>query len=251
MSRQSTSTHNIFQQWGQHVRGHVFLFEGRPAPAYPPSAGLKLLLIVLLLEGIIGPRLSLFKWLGLPLPRDWLRVPVLLILVLQLVRFFAGLSLSQIGLLPWRKWSLIEKSYFIQVFVIANVVFSILFAGRLRAVLGDQAGWGNTMVVILTYFLWGFYQEVIYRSLLQTELVRRWGTWPGILVSNLLYTFGPLHLYHFSDGPLLQSLPMFAGIFAIGSFFAVVFQRSGNLTMVGIFHAIGDIYITGLASLVN
>jgi hypothetical protein len=31
----------------------------------------------------------------------------------------------------------------------------------------------------------------------------------------------------------------------------VLFRRSGNLTMVGIFHAIGDVYITGLAALVN
>lgn len=246
MNENLSSNRNIFQ----HLKGHVFLFEGRPAPAYPPSTGLRVLLIVLLLEGIIGPRLSLFSWLKIPLPPDWLRVPLLLILALGLTRYFARLSLSQIGIFPWRNWGLVEKSYFIQVIVIANVIFSLLFAGRLRVALADSAGWGTTAVVLLTYFVWGFYQELIYRGLLQTELTRRWGTWPGILVSNLLYTFGPLHFYHFSGGALSQSVPMFAGIFAIGLFFAIVFRRSGNLTMVGIFHAIGDVYITGLATLV-
>ena len=40
-------------------------------------------------------------------------------------------------------------------------------------------------------------------------------------------------------------LPMFAGIFAIGSFFAMLFWRSGNLWMVAIFHGIGNFYIEG------
>ena len=38
---------------------------------------------------------------------------------------------------------------------------------------------------------------------------------------------------------------MFTGIFAIGLFFGVLFQRSGNLWMVGIFHGLGDFYIVG------
>src|SRR6266567_8443087 len=65
----------------------------------------------------------------------------------------------------------------------------------------------------------------------------------GILVSNSLYTFGPLHFYHFSHTH--PALPMFAGIFAIGLFFGVLFRRSGNLWMVAIFHGIGNSYIEG------
>ena len=41
---------------------------------------------------------------------------------------------------------------------------------------------------------------------------------------------------------------MFAGIFAIGLFFAVLFLKSGNLWMVGIFHGLGDSYIVGLSN---
>jgi len=166
-----------------------------------------------------------------------------------MVRFFAGVKLSQIGLYRWREWSTTEKSYFIQVLLIANAIFSILFASRLKMIFADPSLRGRAGVVAVTYLLWGFYQEVIYRGILQSELVRRWGAWPGILVSNLLYTFGPLHFYHFSaaSNPLL----MFLGIFAIGLFFGVLFRRSGNLWIVGIFHGLGDCYITGLGTFVS
>src|SRR5207244_10948161 len=88
-----------------------------------------------------------------------------------------------------------EESYFIQVLVIANVVFGILFADRLRMILADPGSWWRpAAIVVFTNFLWGFHQELVYRGILQTELVRRWGSLLGILVSNLLFTFGPLHL---------------------------------------------------------
>jgi len=185
------------------------------------------------------------------LPPTWLTIPGLLAIALLLVRFFARLELPQIGLHPWREWSTIEKSYFIQVFLMANIIFSILYAERLRVVFAEPSAWGNACVAAITYFLWGFYQEVIYRGILQTELVRRWGTVPGILISNTLYTFGPLHFYHFVGTSPSQAIPMFLSIFAIGLFFAVVFRRSGNLGMVGTFHGLGDWYITGLATLIH
>lgn len=232
-----------------HLKGHILLFEGRPSPALDSRAGLRLLLIFVLLEAVIGPRFSLLSLLRLPIPPAWVRVPILLVLCLLMVRFFAGVKLSQIGLYRWREWTTTEKSYFIQVFLIANVIFSILFASRLKMIFADPSLRGGAVVVAVTYLLWGFYQEVVYRGILQSELVRRWGTWPGILVSNLLYTFGPLHFYHFSAPS--NPLPMFLAIFAIGLFFGVLFRRSGNLWMVGIFHGLGDSYITGLGTFVS
>ncbi len=231
------------QELNVHWRGHAFLFEKKRSPTYGTTGGLRLLLIFFALEGVIGPRLSLFSWLQLPLPPVWLRVPILLGLALVLVRFVAGLKLSEIGLYRWREWSATEKSYFVQVILIANVVFSVLFADRLRIILAEPFLLGRVWTVFLPYFLWGFYQEVVYRGILQTELVRRWGPLRGILVSNSLYTFGPLHFYHFSHTS--PALPMFAAIFAIGLFFAVLFRRSGNLWMVAIFHGIGNLYIEG------
>lgn len=228
---------------GAHWKGHVFRFETKRSPTYGGAAGLRLLLIFVALEGVIGPRLSLFSWLHIPLPPLWLRVPILLGVALLSIRFVAGLKLSQIGLVPWREWSGVEKSYFVQVILIANVVFCFVFADRLRSMLGEPSLPWRVLTVVLPNFLWGFYQEVVYRGILQTELVRRWGPLLGILVSNALFTFGPLHFYHFAHPS--SALPMFAGIFAIGLFFSVVFWRSGNLWMVATFHGIGDSYIEG------
>lgn len=229
-----------------HWRGHAFLFDRKSAPAYGASAGFRLLLIFVALEGVLGPRLWLFHWIGLPLPPTWIRVPILLGVSLLLVRFVAGLKLSQIGLAPWRDWSGTEKSYFVQVIVIANVVFLSIFADRLRTILAEPFLAGRVATIFLPYFLWGFYQEVMYRGILQTELVRRWGPVRGILVSNSLFTFGPLHFYHFTHTS--PALPMFAGIFVTGLFFAVLFQRSGNLWMAAVFHGIGNAYIDGTAA---
>ena len=96
------------------------------------------------------------------------------------------------------------------------------------------------------YLVYGFYQEVLYRGLLQTELVRRWGPVAGILTGNLLYTFGPLHYYYFFAKASLAA-PMFAAIFAIGLLFAVVFHRTGNLWIVATMHAFGNAYAVGAA----
>jgi membrane protease YdiL (CAAX protease family) len=233
----------------RHLKGHLLLFQARHPPAWGSRAGLRLLLIVLLLEGILGPRLALPGLLGIPAPPAWLRVPLLLGLALALVRFFAGMRLSQIGLVPWRLWSVTERSYFVQVLVLANVVFGVLFAGRLRAVLGDRTLWGGACLVALVHLAWGFHQELVYRGILQSELVRRWGTLAGILASNLLFTLGPLHFYHLSRGSPARALPMLGGIFAIGLFFALLYRRSGNLWIVGLFHGIGDAWIGGVTTL--
>ena len=228
-----------------HWRGHAFLFGSRLVSTYSASTGRNLLFIFGILEGIIGPRLSLFRWLHLPMPPQWIRIPLVLVLALVLVRYVAPLRLSEIGLKRWRKWSAIEKSYFIQVVIIANAVFVVILFDRLRSLMAEPGFATRACTVMLPYLLWGLYQELMYRGILQTELVRRWGAVRGILVSNIVFTFGPLHFYHFARG--VASFPTFAAIFVTGLFFATLFQRSGNLWMVGVFHGIGNAYIDGTA----
>jgi len=157
------------------------------------------------------------------------------------VRLVARVGWGQIGFSRWDRWKLTEKSYFIQVLILVNVVFLILFGARLRAALADPSA---LWTVFVPYLVYGFYQEVLYRGMLQTELVRRWGPLTGILVSNLLYTFGPLHYYYlFSKASL--AVPMFASIFAVGLLFAIVFHRTGNLWIVATMHAFGNAYAVG------
>src|SRR3954452_4658322 len=102
-----------------HLAGHVLLFERRPAPDFNAPVGMRLLAIAILVEAL---RLVAVKRLYPAVP---LGILVLLFLVcaLLLVRFVAGLRFRQIGLYPWREWSPVEKSYFIQLIVLANIVF--------------------------------------------------------------------------------------------------------------------------------
>ena len=191
-------------------------------------------------------RIVAIEWLHPVLP---LVILVLLFLAgaLGLVRFAARLRLSQIGLYPWGDWQPVEKSYFVQLLVIANVVFPLVFANRLRLILAQPSVVATVWSAFVPYLFFGFYQEVVYRGILQSELVRRWGALAGILSANVFYTFGPLHWYYFAAHGSL-AVPMFAAIFAIGLFFGVLFWRSGNLWIVAVIHGIGNAYIVGSLS---
>jgi CAAX protease family protein len=210
---------------------------------YDASTAARLLLIAVAIEAF---RLIAVRWLHAVLPL----LPLVLLLLagaLLLVRFAARLRLSQIGLYPWREWHPVEKSYFIQLLVIANIVFPLVFASRLRLILAQPGAVVTVWSAFVPYLFYGFYQEVVYRGMLQSVLVRRWGAFMGILIANVFYTFGPLHWYYFSSRSSI-AVPMFAAIFAIGLFFGVLFRRSGNLWIVAVIHGIGNAYIVGSLS---
>ncbi len=226
-----------------HIRGHLLLFDKRSVPEYDAATGTRLLLIAI---GVEGLRLGAVRWLYPAVPLLIL-VLVLLACALVLVRFVAPLKLWQIGLYPWKEWHPVEKSYFVQLLVIANIVFPLVFASRLQLILAQPSPLATVWNLFVPYLFFGFYQEVVYRGMLQSELVRRWGAFAGILVANVFYTFGPLHWNYFWAHSSV-AIPMFAGIFAIGLFFGVLFRRSGNLWIVAVIHGIGNAYIVGSLS---
>ena len=244
MTKSDPSVRRKWSGLSIHARGHVLLFDKRSASPYDASVGTRLLLIAVVVEAF---RLVVIRWPHLALP---LLILVLLPLAcaLLLVRFAGRLRLSQIGLYPWREWHRVEKSYFVQLLIIANVVFSLVFAARLRLILAQPSVLSAVWNVFVPYLFFGFYQEVVYRGILQSELVRRWGAFVGILIANVFYTFGPLHWSYFSSRSSV-AVPMFASIFAIGLFFGVLFRRSGNLWIVAVIHGIGNAYIVGSLSL--
>src|SRR6476620_7495342 len=104
---------------GIHLRGHFLLFDKTPESRFDAAIGARLLLIAI---GVEALRLLVVAWLR-PAVRLWVLVQLLLTLALLLVLFVARLKLSQIGLYRWREWHPSEKSYFIQLLVLANVVF--------------------------------------------------------------------------------------------------------------------------------
>ena len=221
-----------------HLRGHLLQFDRRPPPVYAAGAGWRLLLAAVFLEIL---RLVAVRRLSPAVP-TWLLLPSLLALSLAVIPAVTGVTLTQLGLRPWREWSATEKSYFVQVVIIANVVFLAVFAGRIAIRMehtGFALGVWNEFVPCLAF---GFYQELVYRGLIQVEAERRWGPVVGVVLANLVFTFGPLHANHFSS-PASAAVPMFAAIFAIGLFFGSVYQRSRNLGMVAVFHAIGNAYM--------
>jgi uncharacterized protein len=220
-----------------HLRGHLLLFDGRAVPALDARAGLRLLFVAVLLEvARLVALASLYP--GIPL---WLLAPSLLLLALVAVPGLAGLRLADLGLAPWRDWSLVEKSYLLQVIALVSIVFPLML-GLPSTSVADGGGITSLAGVFVTYLCFGFYQELVYRGMVQTELVRRWGAVAGILVANALYAFGPLHWRYFQSDPA-RAVPMFASILAIGLFFGALYHRSGNLWIVGSMHAIGNAYI--------
>ena len=219
------------------VRGHLLLFERRAEPELRARGWWLLLAVAVLLELL---RLALTRWLLGPVPL--LAITALLLGAALVAPRLAGFRLSEMGLLPWRAWSRTERAYLVQVVLLANVVFAVVLGTPLAARLAQRGTVGTLFGLFLPYLLFGFYQELVYRGMVQLPLVPRWGAAAGILVANLLYTFGPLHAGYFSK-PASYALPMFAAIFAIGLFFGILFRRSGNLWLPAVFHAIGNAYV--------
>jgi membrane protease YdiL (CAAX protease family) len=226
------------EPWTRHLRGHLFRFDGRPAPVYSPRIGHRLLLAAALLETI---RVGTIAWLHPAIPL-WVLLPLLVGFAVLSVAVASGLALDQIGFRGWRSWTVTERSYFLQVLVMASVVFPLLLGSPFADSDAPTSAATRFWTVFVPYLFYGFYQELVYRGMIQTDLVRRWGPVVGIVAANTLYTFGPLHWSHFAAVRSF-AVGMFAAIFAIGLFFGVLFHRSGNLWLAATFHAIGNAFI--------
>jgi len=221
---------------GSLWRGHFFLFDkAATRTSHGEAAGARLLIYTLLVEAL---RVSL-NATHLPLS---FRAPLYLGLALLAIHRGVRVAWSDIGFRRWRDWNRTEKSYFVQVVIFANVAFGSVFAAGLKAQLGGPDAASVIWLVFVPLLFLGFYQEVVYRGMLQTELVRRCGPAAGLLIANVLYTFSPGHYDYFSS-PLAVAVPMFAAIFAMGLVFSMVFRRSGNLWIVAVMHALGNAYI--------
>jgi membrane protease YdiL (CAAX protease family) len=232
------------------LRGQLFLFDMPSERAYSSRQGVRLLIVFLFLEALARPSLDLGgARLGLTSHIWWMGVKIafLMLTAWLLVTGYAKVRLAELGLRGWSLWTRTEKHFFPQIMIITLVVFGFNASSGIAALWGRRDVGRILVFVCVPQLIWGFYQEFVYRGIVQTELVRRWGTWPGILVGNLIFTFGPLHFYHFA---LARHHPahlwIFPAIFAIGLYFAVVYHRSGNLWIVGTLHGVGDWFIDGL-----
>jgi len=106
--------------------------------------------------------------------------------------------------------------------------------------INDQEGLAGFLVFNVLYgLIWGIYQEITYRGLLQGVTVSKFGTIPGILIATVIFTFGPLHFSHY---PGLIEDPskaiIFIPIFGIGLAFGIIYHRSGNIWIPAILHGL-------------
>src|SRR4030095_16415158 len=100
-----------FPRWRRlviHLRGHALLFDQKPTPRYNEPAGIGLLFIVVVLEVV---RLGVLRWFYPAVPLLIL-VPLLLGFTLLLVRFVAGVRVSQIGFHPRQRWAEHPEQHF-------------------------------------------------------------------------------------------------------------------------------------------
>jgi membrane protease YdiL (CAAX protease family) len=220
------------------LRGYLLLFERREAPSYSPKTGIALLIAFFFMEYLVGPRASILQWFGVAQPPSWARI-IVLSAIAMLATLLARAKLSDVGLLPFSRWTAGETIYVGQAFLVGAAIFMFINLATLRA----QPGAAMQLVAIsaATEIIWGFYQELIYRGLLQTELARRFGAIAGIVVANVLFVFGPLHFYEFSgsSAPLSKAI-FFSATFAIGLIFGYIALRTRNVMFVGILHGVGD-----------
>lgn len=156
------------------------------------------------------------------------------------IKLFFDFDFKILGLHPWNLWPVSQKVYVLQTVLIVSLLFLLLFKNHLLNLIESYSSIAAFIFFsVIPGIIWGMLQEFVYRGMLQNELVRKLGAFSGILLSNLIFTFGPLHFYYFNIGSASPiQLMMFLPIFGIGLLFGLLYYRSGNLWIPAIFHGL-------------
>ena len=222
------------------LQAHALQFEKPLAPNYPDAAGIRVLLAFLLVGiGLFFAfrfAIGAAGWRGLPAATPGF-VVALLAAFFATQRTLVRLPMTEIGLRSFAQWTRRERLYLFQVAPLAAVAFAIVFGDHLSALVGRHGIAGFLLFSVLTGLLWGMVQEFIYRGWLQTELTRRFGKIAGLLVANVVFTFGPLH-FGYLLAPAGVRWGGLLAIFGIGLFFGIVYWRSGNLWIPAVLHGL-------------
>ena len=189
-------------------KGHLLQFERPSSPKYDDATGWRLLIAFGILAFLVIPAfrfglhssgLSTQEWSSL------LLVCMILAAFFLTIRTYVKVDSRIIGLHDWVDWTSREKVYLFQTLPLLAVLFIALFQQHFRQLIDNYGLVGFVAFSALTGLLWGVVQEFIYRGLLQTELVRRFGAIGGVLIANLVFTAGPLHLEYFHLGTDMRS----------------------------------------------
>ncbi len=219
----------------------ILYFNNKVKPLYHPEQGKVILLLVLVFEGVRECIMLIKDYLGYPdLLSTGITAVIFLGLVFLVTKFFQ-IKLKDIGLKKISNWNKYEIVFLLLIVPLYFFIFYYFTKEKFSASLNEY-GWDILLVTFFFYMCWGFYQEWIYRGFLQTELTRRFRVTAAILLSNIIFTFGPLHFNLIYHGKFI----ILGAIFLIGLFFGIIYNRSYNLWIIGILHGIGDWFLVGL-----
>jgi membrane protease YdiL (CAAX protease family) len=228
------------------LRAHALQFERPLAPSHDAAVGRRILIafVVVAFGVFYGLRLALarFGLAGTPIGGSTF-VALLLAAFLVAQQLLVREPVRDIGLRHPSAWTRRERLYAVQVMLLALPAFAFVFRDHLRGLIALHGPIGFVMFSVLTGLVWGVVQEFLYRGWLQSELTRRFGGMSGLLLANLVFAFGPLHLDHVlaPGGPNWSTL---AAIFGIGLLFGLIYRRSGNLWIPALLHGLWPLNMT-------
>ena len=230
-------------------KGHVFAFE-RPLERLPNAAAIARFILAFLACGVallwLGRQAFDQSTLADPRVERLALVAALLAISLVVAKVLVGGHWAHLGLRPIAQWTRREVLYAAQVIPAAMVVFYLMFRPLFLQLIESNGVVGFAAYNILFGLLWGFYQEFAYRGLLQNALASWMGPVAGVILANLVFTFGPLHASLYAGAIEDPSRAVvFLPTFAIGLFFGIVYQRSGNLWLPAIFHGLWPLNMAG------
>ena len=134
-----------------------------------------------------------------------------------------------------------EMTYVFFVAVVGEVaLFAYMKSEKLAIIFGDSS-------LRLIYFGWafeelifGFNQELMYRSILQGELNKWIGMKKSLIISSIIFTLGPLHWDQ------LSFLILTFGVFVMGLFSGWLYNRYQNVIIPGVCHGIANSFMLGI-----
>ncbi|WP_416840297.1 CPBP family intramembrane glutamic endopeptidase [Haloferax sp. DFSO52] len=207
------------------------------------------IIIVVALALIVG---SVFGALAGSIARGFVSASDPLVDAFTSAGSFVGFGVVGIGYLSVRdEWDLIRLELptkrdilwvggglvaLLAVYLVATALMNVLGIQSGESVLAQQ-GQENPVyflyLTIVTIFLVGPTEELIFRGIVYGELRRLWGPAPAVVLSSAV--FASIHLWSFSGEGMFVSLAM---VFVLGSVLAVIYEKSGNLAVAALAHGL-------------
>lgn len=124
------------------------------------------------------------------------------------------------------------------VVLVCFVVFSV--GGQLipKIVAGEQIPWNLLPMGIMPLIMTTFFEEFLFRGFVQGRVEQKFGCFPAIFVSGLMFS-----LYHLGY-PGFRTFSDILLLFAVGLGFAIAYKLSGNNLIVSYFVNLPNAFVT-------